>query len=57
MLTKFKAIRINPGENWAVVLTTLEGDDHRIDGFHSPEEAQSWVERETGQRLITAWAA
>ena len=57
MLTTFKAIRLNPGDSWAVVLTTLEGHDHRIDGFHSPEEAQSWVERETGQRLITACAA
>ncbi len=53
MATPFKAIRLQAGQTWAVVLTTQEGDDHRIDGFGSAAEACAWIEGETGQRLTT----
>jgi hypothetical protein len=51
MLVTFKAVTLRAGANWAVVLTTNEGDDHRIDGFETAEDARCWVERETGQTL------
>ena len=51
MQMKFKAIRLKAGENWSVVLTTPEGEDHQIAGFATAEEARSWIERETGQSV------
>jgi hypothetical protein len=57
MQTTFKTIRLKHGQDWAVILTTQEGDDHQIGGFNTACEAQSWVERETGQTLLEAMSA
>ena len=57
MQTTFKTIRLKHGQDWTVILTTQEGDDHQIGGFNSAFEAQNWVERETGQTVIHAIAA
>jgi hypothetical protein len=57
MQTTFKTIRLKHGQDWAVILTTQEGDDHQIGGFNTACEAQNWVERETGQTLLEAMSA
>ncbi len=57
MQTHFKTIRLKHGQDWTVILTTLEGDDHQIGGFNTASEAQDWVERETGQTLLHSIAA
>jgi hypothetical protein len=54
MQTRFKAVTLRAGANWAVVLTTTEGDDHQIDGFATADDARRWAERETGQNVAGA---
>jgi hypothetical protein len=57
MQVRFKAVTLRAGANWAVVLTTNEGDDHQIDGFATAEDARTWAERETGQTLSPVFVA
>ena len=47
---QFKAVKLQRGTDWAIVLTTPEGDDHTIPGFSTAADAETWSLREIGMQ-------